>query len=87
MKCTSAFLGCPVSATMETGRYRSQFIKLLRCMYEDFLPELGKKAATDPDIQPLRTLLEHYLTARLFEKEPEGRAMPKVDISSLFERC
>eukprot|EP00798_Chlamydomonas_sp_ICE-L_P006572 gene6572-3224_t len=68
------------------AKYRGQFIKLLKCMYEDFLPELGKLSASDPDVLPLRTLLEHYLTSRQFEQEPEGRAMPRIDISSFCER-
>jgi len=65
-------------------RFRGQFIKLLRCMHDEFLPELAR--SSDPDVAPLRTLLAHYLTRTVYLQEPEGRAMPRVDISSFFDR-
>ena len=65
-------------------RYRGQFVKVLTCMHESFLPELIK--CDEPDIQPLSTLLKHYLYDGQYGKEPEGRRMPKVDVSTFFDR-
>jgi nucleoporin GLE1 len=66
------------------ARYRGQFVKMLTCMHEGFLPELSR--CTEPDIQPLSTLLKHYLYDGQYAKLPEGRQMPKVDISTFFDR-
>jgi hypothetical protein len=33
-------------------------------------------------VQAVRTLLDHYLTNGQYNVEPEGRSMPKVDMSS-----
>lgn len=60
-------------------RFRGQFVKVLKCMYEEFLPELGR--SKEEDIQAVHTLLEHYLTHGQYNVEPEGRSMPKVDMS------
>jgi hypothetical protein len=32
------------------ARFRGQFIKLLKCMYEEFLPELGKSKEADVQV-------------------------------------
>lgn len=48
-------------------------------MHSHFLPELAR--CTEADVASVRTLLEHYLTNGVYAKEPEGRNMPKVDMS------
>jgi len=65
-------------------RFRGQFIKLLKCMHETFLPELLR--CTEPDVQPLRTMLAHYLEHGQYNQEPDGSRMPRVDMSSHYDR-
>jgi hypothetical protein len=62
----------------------TQFVKLLKCMYEGFLPELAQ--STGPDVQPMRILLSHYLENGVYMEEPEGSRMPRVDLSSHCDR-
>ena len=68
---------------MVLRRFKGQFIKVLKCMYEEYLPELAQRQ--ESDIQAVRTLLEHYLVNGQYLKEPEGRAMPRVDLSSVIK--
>ncbi|KAG2495219.1 hypothetical protein HYH03_006825 [Edaphochlamys debaryana] len=64
-------------------RYRGQFVKLLACMQREFVPQLRK--AEGDDIGALATLLDSYVIDGLFRKAPEGRDMPRFDMSSLPE--
>jgi len=61
-------------------RFRGQFIKALRTMHDDFLADLSR--VQESDVQAVRTLCAHYLQNAQFRTQPEGRAMPKVDMSS-----
>jgi hypothetical protein len=45
-----------------------------------FLPELSRQA--DPDARAVHSRLGTYLRARVWEREPEGRALPRSDSSS-----
>jgi hypothetical protein len=53
-------------------------------MHDSFLPELAE--CGDKDVQPLQTLLTHYLQNGQYKQEPEGSNMPRVDISSRYDR-
>ncbi|MEW5300917.1 MAG: hypothetical protein WDW36_003809 [Sanguina aurantia] len=60
--------------------YKGQFIKLLQCMHDTFLPDLAR--CSEEGVQAVRTLLEHYLSQSQFQIEPEGRKMPDIDMST-----
>lgn len=86
------FCSCHVSALLHTtnyarnapgfalhATYRRQFVKVLRLVYNSWLPDLGSH---DDDAAAVATRLKTYLDDRLFEKPPEGLAIKKTDISS-----
>lgn len=62
--------------------YRSQFMKILQYIYDNFLPEL--KSTEDPETRAVYTRLITYLESRQFEKVPEGRDMPENDDSQFI---
>jgi len=66
--------GFALSAT-----YRRQFIKVLRLIYNTWLPDLGTH---DDDAAAVATRLKTYLDDRLYEKPPEGLQIRKTDVSS-----
>ncbi len=70
----------PATPAARRCRYRGQFVKLLRCIYDDFLPALA--SCQDPDVEGPATLLKLYCMKRRYMDEPEGWAMPRIDESS-----
>lgn len=60
--------------------YNVQFMKLIKCIEEDFLRELERQ--DDPDSKAVYTRLQTYLTSKAFMNAPEGRNIPQHDLSS-----
>lgn len=51
----------------------------MQVIYQSFVPELDR--CGDPDVAMVRVQLTTFIAGREFDKEPEGRAMPRVDMS------
>ncbi len=62
-------------------RYGGEFVKLLQVMHQHFLPELSR--SKEAEVQAVRTMLDHYVTSGVYMVEPEGRDMPRIDMSSV----
>ena len=63
--------------------YQKAFVKLLNVIVVDFIGSL--KQQKDPDSRAVLSRLETYIGARQFMKEPDGRSMPKSDLSSALK--
>lgn len=61
-------------------QYRRQFLKLLVALQQNFLVKL--QAQRDPNLSAVLTQLDTYLSSREFSRVPEGRALPKEDMSA-----
>ena len=72
-----AFVGHAGFALSAT--FRRQFVKVLRLIYDEWLPDLGTH---DDDAAAVATRLRTYLDDRLFERPPEGLAIKRTDVSS-----
>ena len=64
-------------------RFRGQFAKLLQCVQRDFVPELRR--SSDADVAAVATLLDSYISDGAYRKPPDGRDMPRIDLSSMRE--
>lgn len=56
---------------------------MLRLIHAEYIPTLKRSA--DADVAAVAVVLESYISDHKYLKEPEGRAMPRVDVSSLRE--
>ncbi|KAK5837458.1 hypothetical protein PVK06_013268 [Gossypium arboreum] len=54
-------------------KYRSQFMKMLNFISENFLNAL--RSQDDPDLRPITSKIQCYLEDKLFLQEPEGRTL------------
>jgi hypothetical protein len=56
--------------------------QVLAHISQHYLPALEAKATKDADLRAVGTRLMTYVTTQQYKKEPEGRALKKVDESS-----
>ncbi|RMZ54613.1 hypothetical protein APUTEX25_002199 [Auxenochlorella protothecoides] len=61
--------------------YRGQALKLFEVVHRDYLARLN--ACEDPDARANFTRIKTFLEERAYLAEPEGRALPKFDTSSI----
>lgn len=66
-----------------THRFRSQFVKVLQLLATEFMPTLRR--SQDADVASVAVVLDAYITDAKYRQEPAGRAMPRVDASSLSD--
>lgn len=59
--------------------FRRQFLKLLRLVAAEWLPDLARR---DDDAAAVAARLKAYLEDRAYEKPPEGLNIKKSDLSS-----
>ncbi|KAK8360632.1 hypothetical protein V6Z11_A04G180500 [Gossypium hirsutum] len=62
------------------GKYRSQFMKMLNFISENFLNAL--RSQDDPDLRPITSKIQCYLEDKLFLQEPEGRTLQSSLLSN-----
>ncbi|XVE74911.1 hypothetical protein DITRI_Ditri12bG0056500 [Diplodiscus trichospermus] len=63
-------------------KYKSQFMKLLNIISENFLNAL--RAQEDPELRPIMAEIQSYLEDKKFLQEPEGRALQSSLLSSVM---
>ncbi|KAK6252439.1 hypothetical protein QUC31_014159, partial [Theobroma cacao] len=63
-------------------KYKSQFMKLLNIISENFLNAL--RAQQDPELRPIMAEIQSYLEDKKFLQEPEGRALQGSLLSSVM---
>ncbi|TYI34107.1 hypothetical protein ES332_A04G180500v1 [Gossypium tomentosum] len=61
-------------------KYRSQFMKMLNFISENFLNAL--RSQDDPDLRPITSKIQCYLEDKLFLQEPEGRTLQSSLLSN-----
>ncbi|MBA0726996.1 hypothetical protein Golax_002783 [Gossypium laxum] len=61
-------------------KYRSQFMKILNFISENFLNAL--RSQDDPDLRPIMSKIQCYLEDKLFLQEPEGRTLQSSLLSN-----
>eukprot|EP00898_Chlorokybus_atmophyticus_P000090 jgi/Chlat1/1081/Chrsp110S01544 len=81
----SSILHCSDAVTAVAGyrlhrQYERQLMKLLAAVHDEFLPKVA--VTNDPDARAVMTRLQTYLLSQQFLQEPEGRFLPKTDLSS-----
>jgi len=75
------FSACAQAGWRLSQAYGRQFGKVLEVVRSDFLPRLA--ASGEKDMAPLLTRLGNYLGTAQHAQQPEGRALPDRDESSL----
>ncbi|KAK7306172.1 hypothetical protein VNO77_44096 [Canavalia gladiata] len=64
------------------GRYKSQFLKMLNVVYENFLVDL--KSRNIPELTRTITEIQTYIEDKKFLQEPEGRSLQSNLLSSVY---
>ncbi|XP_039043925.1 protein GLE1-like isoform X1 [Hibiscus syriacus] len=63
-------------------KYKSQFVKLLNIVLENFLSAL--RSQEDPELRPIMAEIQSYLEDKKFLEEPEGRTLQGSLLSSVM---
>lgn len=63
--------------------YPKAFVRLLQTIVSHFVEKL--KSNNDPDARAVVSRLETYVHTHKFLQEPEGRSMPRTDLSSMLK--
>ena len=63
-------------------KYKSQFMKVLNIISENFLNAL--RTQEDPELRPISAEIQSYLEDKKFLQEPEGRALQGSLLSSVM---